>query len=171
MGQLIDELLQYSRLGRKAIVLQPISLQTILTTVVRDLSPRIKQIGAQLRLPDTLPLVQGAPTLLGQVFTNLLDNALLYYRPGIPPQVTISCQAKNGRVLIRVADNGLGISSEYHEKIFTMFQRLQSQEAYPGTGVGLAIVKKATELMGGRVWVESTLGRGSTFFVELQQGV
>lgn len=171
MGQLIDELLQYARLGRKAVVLQPVSLHTILTTVVKDLSSRINQTGAQLRLPDTLPLVRGAPTLLGQVFINLLDNALLYHRPGTVPHVTVSCQAENGHVRICVADNGLGISPEYHEKIFTMFQRLQSQEAYPGTGVGLAIVKKATELMGGQVWVESEVGKGSTFFVELQQGV
>jgi signal transduction histidine kinase len=107
--------------------------------------------------------------LLQQIFVNLLDNALAYHRPNVPPQISVTGSAEGGRVTVRVADNGIGIPPEYQNKIFNVFQRLHSEEEYPGTGIGLAIVKKAAELQGGRVWVESTVGEGSTFSVQLPE--
>jgi len=101
------------------------------------------------------------------VFTNLIVNALTYRRREVPLTVDVSCQVEGDDAVIRVADNGIGIRPEYLEKIFNMFQRLHSQDAYPGTGIGLAIVKKSVELLGGEVWVESVPGEGSTFCVKL----
>lgn len=112
-------------------------------------------------------MVSGDQTLLNQIFTNLLDNALTYRRPDVPLQITVSCQEEADHIIISVADNGIGISPEFHEKIFNIFQRLHDQDEYPGTGIGLAIVKKSVELLGGQVWVESVVGEGSTFCVKL----
>ena len=114
--------------------------------------------------------MRGDPTLLRQIFTNLLDNALTYRRPGVPHRVEVQCETNRDYVLIRVVDTGIGIAPEFHDKIFNIFQRLHSVEAYPGTGVGLAIVRKSAELMGGQVWVESNAGEGSAFYVRLPGG-
>jgi PAS domain S-box-containing protein len=170
MGHLIDDLLRYSRLGRQAVRRQPVSLGDVLAQVADSLAGRVAETGAHLSLPDNLPILHGDQMLLGQIFTNLLDNALTYHCPGVPPQVVVSCQAEADTIILSVADNGIGIPPEFHEKIFNIFQRLHSQDEYPGTGVGLAIVKKAVGLLGGRVWVESVVGEGSTFYVELPVG-
>jgi PAS domain S-box-containing protein len=167
MGHLIDDLLRYSRLGRQAVRHQPVPMGDVLAQVADSLAGRVAETGAHLSLPDDLPVVQGDQTLLGQIFTNLLDNALTYHRSGVPPQVVVSCQAEADHVILSVADNGIGIPPEFHEKIFNIFQRLHSQDEYPGTGIGLAIVKKVVGLLGGQVWVESVVGEGSTFYVEL----
>ncbi len=90
-----------------------------------------------------------------------------YTKAGIPPEIRVTYQTNGNHIVVRVSDNGIGIPAEYQEKIFNVFQRLHSEEEYPGTGIGLATVRKAVELLGGRVWVESTVGGGSTFFIEL----
>jgi PAS domain S-box-containing protein len=167
MGHLIDDLLAYSRLGRQAVRRQAVPLRDLLTQIAGNLAGRLAEVGGHLSLPAETPVVQGDPTILSQIFTNLLDNALTYRRPETPPQVAVSCHSETGYVTIRVADNGLGIPAEYHAKIFNVFQRLHSEEEYPGTGIGLAIVKKSVELLGGQVGVESVVGVGSTFWVKL----
>jgi light-regulated signal transduction histidine kinase (bacteriophytochrome) len=167
MGLLIDDLLTYSRLGRRAVRHQPVPLGDLLAQVTENLAGRVAETGAHLSIPDHLPVVYGDWTLLSQVFTNLLDNALTYHRPGVPPRVVVSCQAEAAHIVVRVADNGIGIPPEFHEKVFNVFQRLHNQDDYPGTGIGLAVVKKSAELLGGQVWVESVVGEGSTFCVEL----
>lgn len=116
-----------------------------------------------------MPPVIGDRTLLGQIFTNLFENAVTYRKPDRPPQITVTGQTENGYAIIRVSDNGIGILPEYHEKIFNIFQRLHSDDQYPGTGIGLATVRKSVELLGGKVWVESDLGNGCTFCVKLPQ--
>jgi signal transduction histidine kinase len=120
-----------------------------------------------LNIGEDLPVVRGDLTLLSQVFTNLLENAFTYIKPEVPPQVNVTWHSEEKQVVVEVSDNGIGIPLEYQEKIFNMFQRLHSEEEYPGTGIGLATVKKSVELLGGSVWVESTVGAGSTFFVRL----
>jgi PAS domain S-box-containing protein len=167
MSRLIDDLLRYSRLGRTAVRHQPVALGEVLAQVSDNLADRVAQTGAHLSLPDDLPVVHGDWTLLSQIFTNLLDNALIYHRPGVSPRVVVDCQVEADHVIVSVADNGIGIPPEFHTKIFNLFQRLHRQDQYPGTGIGLAIVKKAAELLGGHVWVESVVGEGSTFFVKL----
>lgn len=167
MGRLLDDLLAYSRLGRKAITLHPVFLGNIMKQVVRDLSARVEATQALLVIPDDLPMVQGDPTLLGQIFSNLLGNALTYHQDNQAPHVAVRWRQERDCVIISIIDNGIGIPTQYYEKIFQVFQRLHGDELYPGTGIGLAIVKKSVELLGGRVWVESEEGKGSTFSVEL----
>jgi PAS domain S-box-containing protein len=167
MGQLIDDLLAYSRVGRQSLRRQSVSLHDLLAHVIKDLAAPVAESGASIDLPDDRQTVCGDSTLLNQIFANLLDNALTYHRPGVPPQVTISWQDEPAYVVICVSDNGIGIPAEHHTKIFNVFQRLHSEDDYPGTGIGLAIVKKSVELLGGRVWLESAVDEGSTFFIQL----
>jgi len=169
MGELIDDLLEYSRLGRKAVTLRPVDLSLVLTQVTGDLAARIAEIGATMTVPPDLPPVSGDPTLLQQIFSNLIGNAVIYHSLDAAPRVEVSCRSDGRYLIVSVADNGIGIAAEYLEKIFNVFQRLHSEEEYPGTGIGLAIVKKSVAMLGGEVWVESKLGVGSTFFVRLEQ--
>jgi len=164
---LINDLLNYSRLGRKAVNWQPVPIKEVVSQVIDHLSDRVTQTAAQLLLPEDMPIINGDWTLLTQILTNLLDNALTYRREDMSPRIEMSINVGPDFVVLIVADDGLGIASEYHEKIFNIFQRLHSQERYPGTGIGLAVVKRAAEMLGGNVWVESTVGEGSAFFVRL----
>lgn len=168
MGRLIDDLLNYSRLGRKAIVLKPVALAQVLDNIRNTLQPRVTETGATLQIPADLPMVTGDWTLLTQTFTNLIDNALTYRKSDVPLQVSLQWRnSDDGHVVISVADNGIGIASEHFEKIFSVFQRLHNQDEYPGTGIGLSVVQKATGMQDGKVWLESTVGSGSTFYVQL----
>ncbi len=167
MGHLIDDLLTYARLGRTGVRHEPVSLASLLDEINRNMQSYITELHGTLSVPKNLPSVTGDQTLLLQVFTNLLENAFKYHNPDIPPQVTISYDTEDKFVVIEVTDNGIGIPPEYQEKIFNMFQRLHSEEEYPGTGIGLATVRKSVGLLGGSVWVESEPGTGSVFFIRL----
>ena len=159
----------YARIGRKAVRHEPVELKGLLSQVTESLAPRVAEAGARLSLADNLPMVIGDQTLLAEIFTNLLDNALIYRRPEAIPNVVVDSQTQDGYSTVSVRDNGIGIPAEYHQKIFNVFQRLHSEDEYPGTGIGLAIVKKSVELLGGQVWVESVVGEGSSFYVRLQR--
>ncbi len=167
MDQLIQDLLAYSRVGRRAVGFQPIPLKEFFKSILQDLSSEIQQARATIILPDHLPTVQSDLTLLRQIFLNLFSNAVRYHKPDTPPEVQLKIQQTKGKIIFAVSDNGIGIAERYHKKIFNIFQRLHSQDAYPGTGIGLAIVKKAVDLLKGRVWIESREGIGSIFYVEL----
>jgi len=169
MGRLIDDLLRYSRLERPAVQLQTINPLAVLGKAIKTLTERIAESGAEIAIPEDMPVAYGDATLLEQIFTNLLGNALTYRRSEGTPRIQIGATVRHGYVVIEVSDNGIGIAPEYQEKIFNMFQRLHSYEEYPGTGIGLAIVRKSANLMNGQVWVESELGHGSRFFVKLIQ--
>ncbi|MBM4329268.1 MAG: PAS domain S-box protein, partial [Deltaproteobacteria bacterium] len=169
MGRLIDDLLRYSRLERRAVQLQTINPLAVLGKAIKTLTERIAESGAEIAIPEDMPVAYGDATLLEQIFTNLLGNALTYRRSEGTPRIQIGATVRHGYVVIEVSDNGIGIAPEYQEKIFNMFQRLHSYEEYPGTGIGLAIVRKSANLMNGQVWVESELGHGSRFFVKLIQ--
>jgi signal transduction histidine kinase len=114
--------------------------------------------------------VCGERTLLSQIFTNLIDNALTYCRPDVAPVVDITWEPDGDSVLVRVADNGIGIPAEYHGKVFNIFQRLHNEDEYPGTGIGLANVKKCAEMLSGSVTLESEPGAGTTFTVRFPKG-
>lgn len=171
MGLLIDDLLTYARLGRSHVRREPVSLASLLAELARNMQAHLDKNHGTLNISADLPVVSGDQTLLSQVFTNLLENAFIYHNPEVPPQVSVTCHStEKKQVVVEVRDNGIGIPLEYQEKIFNMFQRLHSEEKYPGTGIGLATVKKSVELLGGSVWVESTVGAGSTFYVRLPGG-
>lgn len=167
MGQLIDDLLTYSRLGRAGIQRERIKLDDLLKEIVMRMGSTISKKQGTLVVAEGLPPVMGDRTLLSQIFINLLDNAIKYHRPDTPPQVTVDFRNEDHHVIISVKDRGIGIPIEYQQKIFDIFQRLHPEDEYPGTGVGLSTVKKAAELLGGKIWIESQVGHGSTFFVKL----
>lgn len=167
MGALIDHLLAYARLGRAGVRHLPVPLAALLDQLAANAHAQLAALGGTISVADDLPVVIGDPTLLSQIFSNLIENALTYQQPERPPQIAIGHQRTDGCAMIRVSDNGIGIPREYHTKIFNIFQRLHSDEQYPGTGIGLATVKKAVDLLGGDVTLESQVGIGSTFTISL----
>ncbi len=168
MDTLIQDLLAYSRLSRSALKPGTVSLDGVLGEVMHQFNNDIQKTGAQIRVERPLPEVLGDHATLVQVLSNLLSNAIKFVQPGVKPGVKIWAEEKNGRVRLWVEDTGIGIAPEYYDRIFRIFERLQGVETYPGTGVGLAIVKKGLERMGGQAGVESAPGRGSKFWVELR---
>ncbi len=169
INRLIDDLLSYTRIEHRTVRDQPVALHMVAMQIVNDLADRIAATGTTIRVPEDLPSVHGDSTLISQIFINLLDNALTYRRPDRPLTITIACTRTARNVVLSISDNGIGIAKKHYEKIFTIFQRLHSNDEYAGTGIGLAIVKKSAELMGGQVWVESQEGEGSTFYIRLPQ--
>ncbi|MCG8333915.1 MAG: ATP-binding protein [Proteobacteria bacterium] len=167
MGMLIDDLLTYSRLGQETIVIGDIDLRVVFSKVTRSLEMKIKESGGEVSLPDSFPGVRGHETLLIQIYSNLITNALTFHREGILPEVTVTCEETASHCVIHVSDNGIGVPKDHYERIFNAFQRLHSQDVYAGTGIGLAIVKKAVDLVNGRVFLESEEGKGSIFSTAL----
>ena len=167
MGELIDDLLKFSRLGRKAINLETVSLDEVFQTAIKTLSDPIKAAGARINIPVHMPAVQGDFTLVVHIFTNLRENAVKYHKPNVPPLNDIGVEVEDQSIVVSISDNGIGIEPAYHEKIFNIFQRLHSQADYPGTGIGLAAVKKALQIMGSEIRVESKPGKGSVFKVKM----
>jgi PAS domain S-box-containing protein len=166
MQRLIQDLLAYSRVGTKGKNLHDTSSEDALQQAVVNLRGAIKESGA-LVTHDPLPIVLADDGQLTQLFQNLVGNAIKYQRPGIP-RVHVSAARKGGKKWIfSVKDNGLGIDSQYFERIFGMFQRLHKREEFAGTGIGLAICKKIVERHGGTISVESQPGQGSTFHFPL----
>ena len=170
MDRLIEDLLEYSRIARVEIHLHPVQIGALLRDVQIHLATDFEEKKARMVVAEPFPVVKGDRMLLMQALGNLISNALKFVRPGTVPEIHVGAEPRNGAVRITVRDNGLGISPEHHERVFQMFERLHSNEAYPGTGVGLAIVKKAVQRMNGRLGVESEVGRGSCFWFELPAG-
>jgi PAS domain S-box-containing protein len=168
MGRLIEDLLEYSRLGRKSLRFGKVSLAEVLRHVQDDFAHRLAEEGGTLEVAPALPEVRGDATLLGRLFSNLVDNALTYRRADEPARVHVDWRrAADGRIEVDVADAGVGIPAEHLGKIFDVFQRLHSDEEYAGTGIGLAVVKKVADLLDADVRVASEPGKGSTFTVVL----
>ncbi len=165
MQQLINDLLAYSRVGTQSRPLELVDTAGLVDQVITDLGPLIREHQARIS-GDRLPTVSGDARQLGQLFQNLITNAIRYRRDE-PPRVHLSARPVGPAWEFSVADNGLGIEPQYFERIFLLFQRLQGREHSDGTGLGLAICKKIVERHGGRIWVESSPGVGSTFFFTL----
>jgi signal transduction histidine kinase len=166
MDVLIQDLLAYSQLSREAVHVESIELDPILEGVLRDLAPDLDRSGASVKVEGPLPSVPAARATLPRVLTNLISNALKFVPPGVKPMIRIRAERRDGRPRLWVEDNGIGIASEFHTRIFRVFERLNKTEHYPGTGIGLAIVARAMERMGGRVGLESESGHGSRFWIE-----
>ena len=163
MSTLIKGLLDYSRVSTQARTITPTDVGAVLEEVLSDLHLSIKEAGAQVAA-DPLPTVPADRIQLAQVFRNLISNAVKFRHPDRPPTVRISAHRQDGAWEFRVCDNGIGIESVYYERIFEIFQRLHTRRYYEGTGIGLALVKRIIDRHGGRIWVESQFGEGSTFF-------
>jgi light-regulated signal transduction histidine kinase (bacteriophytochrome) len=161
MQTLINDLLAYSRVGMSGKEFASVDCESVLATVLSNLSSTIEETQAIVS-HDPLPEVRADATQLCQVFQNLIANALKFHGPEAP-RIHISSQPQGGEWQFSVRDNGIGIDPQNANRIFVIFQRLHAGRDYPGTGIGLAIVKKIVERHGGRVWVESQPDQGSTF--------
>ena len=162
MSLLVKSLLDFSRLGRnKKLTLTDCTV--VVNNVVDDLNGLIKKTGAKITIADDLPLLYAYETELRQLFQNLINNAIKFNKPGVTPNIKIGCEKVKGFYQFYVSDNGIGIEEKYYNDIFNIFQRLNKNEHYEGYGIGLANCRKITEMHGGEIWVESEIGKGSTF--------
>lgn len=165
MQGMIDDLLRYSRVGSRGGDFERIDLDEVLEEVLANLAASIDETNADVRF-EHLPELTADRGQMVQLFQNLIGNAIKFSGDE-PPEVRITAESRNGSWVIAVEDKGIGIPEEQRERIFAIFQRLHRPEAYPGTGIGLAICKKIVERHGGSIRVESTPGEGSTFYVSL----
>ncbi|QCP50807.1 PAS domain S-box protein [Trinickia violacea] len=168
MQALIDDLLVYSRVGRPDDARQPTDCSQVLDQALKNLSALVQESGARVTR-DALPVVRALPTQLLLLFQNLVGNAIKFRRPDSPVQIHVGARSQDDMWLLWVKDNGIGIDSQYFERIFLIFQRLHTRREYPGTGIGLALCKRIVEQHGGRIWVESGQGDGTTFLFTLRR--
>ncbi|MGA9853191.1 MAG: ATP-binding protein [Gammaproteobacteria bacterium] len=168
MDALIQDLLAYSHISRSHMVLEGVRLDKVMLEVLEELAREIELRQAVIRTEVPAMTVQAHPGMLKQVILNLVSNAIKFVAPGKQPEVVITAEGYDGRVILSVSDNGIGIPPEHRERIFNVFERLHGTESYQGTGIGLSIVKKGLARMQGEVSVESG-STGSTFRVNLKE--
>ena len=165
MQRMINDLLAYSRVGTRGKSFEEISMEDVLEQALDNLHMVIQEKKAQIT-HDPLPKAYGDSGQLTQVFQNLIDNAIKFCREK-RPEVHISARLEKDACICMVKDNGIGIAPEFQNRLFLLFQRLHTRQEYPGTGIGLAICKRILERHGGRIWVESRPGEGSTFYFQI----
>lgn len=165
MQRLINDLLAYSRVTTQGRVFEQVDCNQILDDVLSNLRMAVEESQAVVT-HDALPAVTADDGQLGQLFQNLIGNAIKF-RGEEPPRVHISAELRNNEWQFSVLDNGIGVDPQYAERIFVIFQRLHNREEYPGTGIGLALCKKIVERHGGRIWVKAPIGRGAIFYFTL----
>jgi signal transduction histidine kinase len=166
MEQLIHDVLTYSRLARSDLKVEPVSLQSLIPEIIQNY-PEMQPPIAEIIVQQPLDKVMAHEPSVIQAVSNLLSNAVKFVAPGTTPRVQLWTEAHNGSIRLVVQDNGIGISPKYQHRLFAMFERLQQSSKYEGTGIGLAIVRKAAEKMGGSVGLESDGETGSRFWIEL----
>jgi PAS domain S-box-containing protein len=169
MDALIEDLLLLSRVGRKFMEEEKVDLNCLLGEIVIDLEPVINKRNGTVKYSD-LPKMQVPRIWMKQMFMNLIDNGMKYNKSE-NPVVEVSFEDKGEEYLFRVKDNGIGIDKKYYERIFNLFERLHTQDEYEGTGAGLAICRKIAEHLGGKIWVESEVGKGSVFYFALPKKI
>jgi len=167
MDRLTQDLLDYAGLRGKPLLLEPVDVQKVARDVVLLMADQLHSRGALVRIDEGCDVAKANRILLRQALTNLLSNAIKFVAPGITPDVRISVRRTENRIRLGVEDNGIGVEPQYLDRMFGLFQRLNRQEDYPGTGIGLAIVRRSVERMGGEVGVRSEPGKGSLFWIEL----
>lgn len=165
MQGLIQDLLAYSRVGTQGTDLAPTDCEAVLARTLKTLELAAQEAVAMIT-HDPLPTVMADETQLGQLFQNLIGNAIKY-RNGSAPRIHVSCKPESGHWQFSVHDNGIGIDPQYAERVFVIFQRLHTRDEYEGTGIGLAVCKKIVERQGGKIWLDSQPGHGSTFYFTL----
>lgn len=165
MQNLIKDLLEYSRVGRN-MKFDQVNCNDVLTGVIAGIDVSIKESNAKITF-SKLPVLKGNEIELGRLFQNLINNAIKFRKKNSIPEISITVQEKEKEYLFAIKDNGIGIDEKHINKLFVIFQRLHTDAEYPGTGIGLATCKKIVALHGGKIWVESKLGEGSTFYFTL----
>jgi light-regulated signal transduction histidine kinase (bacteriophytochrome) len=161
--------LEYSRIGAKK-ELQKVDCSTVLNEVLTDLGQAIKEANAEV-ITSSLPTITGYPTEIKLLFQNLIFNAIKFRRRNAAPRIWIQANRKGHAWQFSFADNGIGIAKEHNERIFIIFQRLHTRSEYSGSGIGLSHCKKIVELHKGRIWLDSELGKGSTFYFTIPQNI
>jgi light-regulated signal transduction histidine kinase (bacteriophytochrome) len=167
MGRLIDDLLAYTRVGQGSLSLMPVPLGPVLDGLRVALAARLAETGATLESVEPLATPVGDRSLIDRILLNLVDNAITYDRPGVPPHIRLSAVAAADGVTIAVADNGRGIPQDAWERVFEVFTRLTTDDAETRSGIGLATVRRAARAMGSEVTLESTVDTGTTFRLRL----
>ena len=172
MQDMIDALLTYSRLTTKAKPPEWVDLNQVIEDLKNlELATMLDEAQGSIHVPNPLPSVRAESSQIHQLFQNLIGNALKFHKEAIPPEIFIRAyDVENDMIRIEVEDNGIGIDKKYYGQLFTMFKRLHSREHYEGTGIGLASCKKIVERHGGSIGIESTSGKGSTFWFTLPRG-
>jgi PAS domain S-box-containing protein len=168
MGQLIDDLLAFSRMGRNEMVKMPVDLGALVQDIIRELAPETQGRAIHWRIAP-LPTVSGDRAMLRLVLVNLLSNALKFTRGRPQVDIEIGCQAGEKETIVFIRDNGVGFDMAYADKLFGVFQRLHRVEEFEGTGIGLANVRRIIQRHGGRTWAEGEVNRGATFYFSLPQ--
>lgn len=169
MRALINDLLEFSRLGKNAEI-KDVDTGHVLQEVISLLDAVISENGVTIT-STSLPVLKGNEVELKQLFQNLLSNAIKFRKPDVAPEVNITVEDRGNEYLFAFKDNGIGIEPEYKERIFIVFQRLHAKHEYPGTGIGLATCQKIVTLHKGKIWVDSQLGNGSTFYFTLSKNL
>jgi signal transduction histidine kinase len=164
---LITELLDYGRLGADYVTVEPTSIAQVLADILVNIPALTGERNTQIQVEQPLPEVIANAVILDQILTNLITNAVKFVSPGTQPKVRIWAEPQGATVRLWIEDNGIGIEETYRQEIFKPFNRLHSHEEYVGSGIGLAIVRKGIEILGGKVGVESTKDEGSRFWIEL----
>ncbi|RYD72349.1 MAG: PAS domain-containing protein [Sphingobacteriales bacterium] len=166
MERMVKDLLDYSRVGRTDTVFEQVDLNEIIEKVKNNLYEKIQETKAEI-IYHELPNVRAVPSLISQVFQNLISNAIKFAKPNVPVKIEISSSRDDGEWEFCVKDNGIGIDEKFADRIFIIFQRLHTQDKYSGSGIGLAITKKIIDFHGGKVWLKSQLGKGCNFHFTL----
>ena len=167
MNQLIEDLLAYARLEQRTLTAQPVDVAAVVRLVLKERQEEIDQRQVRISLDLSCGWVQAETEGLVQALRNLIDNALKFTHDIALPEIEIGCKTTSQNDLLWVKDNGIGFDMQYQDRIFEIFQRLHRSEDYPGTGIGLAIVRKVADRLGGRTWAFSSPGSGTTFYLEL----
>jgi len=170
MDKMVLDLLQLSRIGRIGGSAAPVALTEVITSALDNLALAINEASAEITVATDMPIVTGSHDELVRLFQNIVGNAVKYRRKDISPVISIAAERAERKWVVSISDNGIGIAPEFFERIFGVFQRLHGQGEYEGTGIGLAVCKKIVEHHGGRIWVESAPGSGTTFFFTLPDG-
>lgn len=168
MDQMIREVLEYSRIGKTTLTRVPVDIGMLVDDMVRDLRLVYKVSNLELMVGDT-PVLHGDPVMISQVFSNLLSNAIKYSSHSNPARVSVQGTVTDSEIVYSISDNGIGIDIKQLPSVFELFKRMDNAKDIEGTGVGLAIVKRIVEKHQGKVWVDSELGKGSTFYLAFQR--
>ncbi len=170
LQSLIIGLLEYSRIGTHGKPFEKIEMKNVVARVLTDLKIQIAETGTVVTSGE-MPAVTADRIQMSRLFQNLIQNSIKFRRAGTNPVIDISSEKKDNEYTFRVRDNGIGIEKQYFDRIFTIFQRLHSQDEYPGTGIGLSLSKRIVERHGGRIWIESDYGEGTSFYFTLPGGI